>query len=249
MPAVLHTRSGILSVALSFAIVQAGCVTVPTMGEGGASSGKVQSTALTPAEQRLRQQSAQFDVKSSLQGCLAGAAAGALLGMMSGGKRSNNMLIGAAIGCGVGLGANAYVQSKRRTYQNEEQRMAAMIADVRADNQKLAGLISTSKEVIAADRQRIKTLNKAYRTKSIDMEDARRQMASVKANRDHLQRTADSLKKKEDNWVEISNLERQAGSDTTKLDSEIKKLRTQVSSLEKEVQLMDKQINVSPVAA
>lgn len=127
--------------------------------------------------------------------------------------------------------------------------MAAMIADVRADNQKLAGLISTSKEVIAADRRKIAEIDKAYRKKAISMDDARRQMANVKANRDHLQKTANSLKKKEDNWIEISNLERQSGSDTAKLDAEIKKLQSQVSSLEKEVKLMDKQINVSPVAA
>ncbi len=249
MLARLPTRLVVLSVTLSFATVQVGCVTVPTVGGGGASGGGTQATALTPAEQRMRQESSQLDVKSSIQGCLAGAAAGALVGMLAGGKRSNNVLIGAAIGCGVGLGANAYVQSKRSKYHTEEQRMAAMIADVRADNQKLAGLISTSKEVIAADRRKIAEIDKAYRKKAISMDDARRQMANVKANRDHLQKTANSLKKKEDNWIEISNLEKQSGSDTAKLDAEIKKLQSQVSSLEKEVKLMDKQINVSPVAA
>ncbi len=251
MLARLPTRSGILCVTLSFAVVQMGCVTVPTAdGSGASRSGaSAQAVALTPAEQRMREQSSQLDVKSSIQGCLAGAAAGALVGMLAGGKRSNNMLVGAAIGCGVGLGANAYVQSKRSQYHTEEQRMAAIIADVQADNKKLASLISTSQEVIAADRRRIAEIDKAYRKKSISMDDARRQMASVKANRDHLQKTANSLKKKEQNWIEVSNLEKQAGSDTAKLDTEIKKLQSKVSGLEKEVQLMDKQINVSPVAA
>ncbi len=248
MLASLPSRPGIVCLTLSFAIVQAGCVTMPTAG-GGGSSGQTQATSLTPAEQRMRQESAQLDVKSSLQGCLAGAAAGALLGMLSGGNRSNNMLVGAAIGCGVGLGANAYVQSKRKTYQNEEQRMAAMIADVREDNRRLAGLISSSQEVIAADRRKIAEVDAAYRKKAISIDDARRQLASVKANRDHLQKTASTLQKKEDDWVQISNLERQSGSDTTKLDAEINVLKGQVSSLQKEVKLMDKQINVSPVAA
>lgn len=205
--------------------------------------------SLTPAEQRMREQSSTFDVKTSLQGCAAGAVAGALLGMLSKGDRSNNVMIGAAAGCGVGLAANAYVQTKRNSYQNEEQRMASMIADVRADNARLAGLISSSKEVIAADKRKLAQVDKAYRQKSISASQARRDLAGVRANRAHLQKTVDTLREKEDNWIEISELERRSGADTRGLDKEIGKLRSQVSALEKEMSLMDKQIRVSPVAA
>lgn len=252
MPAAVRNRSGTLCAILSCAIVGGGCDTAPIAGKRGTSGGYAQARALTPAEQRLRQESAPLDAKTSIQGCLAGAAAGALLGMLAGRDRDNRskgVMIGAAVGCGVGVGVNAYVQSKRRQYQNEEQRMESMIADVRADNRRLAGLISTSKDVMAADRRKIAEIDKAYARKSISANEARQQLTSVKANRDHLRKTLGSLKKKEGDWAQISNLERGAGSDTTELDTEIEKLKTQVSTLEKEVTLMDKRINASPVAA
>jgi uncharacterized membrane protein len=196
----------------------------------------------------MRQQSSQLDAKTSLQGCAAGAVAGALLGMLSDGKRSNNMMIGAAAGCAVGLAANAYVQSKRQQYQNDEQRIAAMTADVRAENARLSSLIETSEEVIAADRKRLAQVNAAYRSKAISTEQARRDLAGVKANRDQMQNTVDALKNKQNDWVEISNLERQTGTNTAQLDQEIGVLKKRISGLEQEVALMDKQINASPVA-
>lgn len=238
-----RTGKSIAVVSLSLALLQAGCAGYPTMSSGNASG-----VPLTPAEQRMRQQSSQLDAKTSLQGCAAGAVAGALLGMLSDGKRSNNMMIGAAAGCAVGLAANAYVQSKRQQYQNDEQRIAAMTADVRAENARLSSLIETSEEVIAADRKRLAQVNAAYRSKAISTEQARRDLAGVKANRDQMQNTVNALKDKQSDWVEISNLERQTGTNTAQLDQEIGVLKKRISGLEQEVALMDKQINASPVA-
>lgn len=237
-----------VTLAMSLVITQTGCVSVPTLPSGGTSSGGTQVASLTPAERKMREDSAKLDAKSSLQGCLAGAAAGALVGMLSGGKRRNNMLIGAAIGCGVGVGANAYIQSKRQQYQYDEQRLQSIIADVRADNERLASLISSSKAVMAADRKKIAAIDKAYRSKSVSLEEARREMASVKANRNHLKHTVGALQEKEQSWQEVSKAERSSGANTAQLDVEITKLRRKVTSLEKEVALMDQQINVSPVA-
>ncbi|SDX20289.1 YMGG-like glycine zipper-containing protein [Thiocapsa roseopersicina] len=238
-----RTGKSIVVVSVSLALLQAGCAGYPTMS-GGTASG----VPLTPAEQRMRQQSSQLDAKTSLQGCAAGAVAGALLGMLSDGKRSNNMMIGAAAGCAVGLAANAYVQSKRQQYQNDEQRIAAMTADVRAENARISSLIATSEEVIAADRKRLAQVNAAYRNKAISSEQARRDLAGVKSNRDQLRSTVDSLKAKQQDWVDISNLERQSGTNTAQLDQEIGSLKKRISGLEQEVALMDKQINASPVA-
>jgi hypothetical protein len=243
MPIESRTGRNLLYLSLTLALVQSGCVTTPTNGGGyGATA------PLTPAEQRMRQQSSQLDAKTSIQGCAAGAVAGALLGMLSDGKRSNNMMIGAAAGCAVGLAANAYVQSKRQQYHNDEQRIAAMTADVRAENARISSLIATSEEVIAADRQRLAQVNAAYRSKAISSEQARRDLAGVKANRDQLQSTVDSLKSKQQDWVDISNLERQSGTNTAQLDQEIGALKKRISGLEQEVALMDRQINASPVA-
>jgi cell division protein FtsB len=91
-------------------------------------------------------------------------------------------------------------------------------------------------------------VNAAYRKKAISAEQARRDLAGVKANRDQLQNTVKSLRDKENDWVEISSLERQSGTDTAQLDKAIGSLKKRISGLEQEVALMDKQINASPVA-
>jgi len=243
----------LLCIPLSLALLQSGCASNVSRG-GSASSGGYggyggQATSMTQQERSLRQQSAQLDATSSIQGCVAGAALGALVGMLAGGRnRSQNVAVGAAIGCGVGVGANAYVQSKRSSYQSEEERMGAIIADVRADNRKLSSLITTTKSVTNADRRKLQEVDKAYRKKAVSRDQARRELASVKANRDQIQRTVNALKKKENDWIEVAELERRSGSNTAKLDREIAKLKSQVSSLEREVALMDQQIRVSPAA-
>ncbi len=207
---------------------------------------------LTPAERRLRQESSVFS-KSNVQGCVTGAVGGALLAALltnkGRGRRAPNMAIGALVGCGVGVGVNSYVQSQRTHYRNHEARMRVMIADARRDNEKLARLISTSKEVIVEDRRKIVAIDNAYRAKGVSTARARAQMSQVKANRDHLKRTLSTLKKKEQDWVRVSHMERRAGANTAGLDVEIRRLQMQVSSLEEEIELMDQQINVSPVAA
>jgi hypothetical protein len=243
----VDSRAGVWRIALPLAaLMQAGCVTTGGM-MGGPGAG-APSQPLSPAEQRLRQQSGQLDAKTSLQGCAAGAVAGALLSLLAAGDREDNLMIGIGAGCAVGFATNAYIQTKRQQYQNNEMRIAAMTADVRAENQRVAALIATSEEVIAADRQRIAAVDAAYRKRAISVDQARRDLARAKDNRAQMQKTVDALRQKEADWIEISSMERQVGSDTAALDREIGDLRKRISSLEKELALMDRQINASPVA-
>lgn len=247
MPPVRATRTGVLPMVLSIALAQAGCASDP-FGDQWGSSGDA-DRSLTPAEQRLRQESTLMEGKSALQGCVVGAIGGALIGMLAGGdKRNNNLLAGAAIGCGAGLAANAYVQYQRDQYQDNEQRIMAMTADVRVDNEKLARLIATGHEVMAADQRKIGEINAAYRKKSISADAMRRQIAGIKANRDQLQQTVAAMQKKENRWAEIASQERQAGSNTAELDAEIGRMKSRVSSLQQEVTLLDQKINASPAA-
>lgn len=200
----------------------------------------------------MRQESGIFS-KSNVQGCMTGAIGGALLAALltnrGRDRRGRNIAIGAAVGCGIGVGVNSYVQTQRTHYRNHEARMRVMIADARRDNEKLARLIRTSKEVMAEDRRKIAAIDSAYRAKGVSTAEARAQMSRVKANRDHLKKTLSSLKRKQEDWVRISHMERQVGANTAGLDAEIRRLQVQVSSLEDEIELMDLQISVSPVAA
>lgn len=248
-----HSRTLALLLLPSFVLVS-GCNTMPTTGGAAAntsssSASRLASTReLTADEKKLRAQSAGFKGQSYVQGCVAGAAAGALVGMLVRGDRSQNVLIGAAAGCGAGLAANAYIQSKRQQFSDNEDRINAMIADVRADNEKLASLIDTTKSVIAADRSRIAEVDAAYRSKSISLQQAKTQLASVRANRDHLQGTVKNLEEKTKNWETISASEREIGTDTSGLDMEISQMESKVNSMKSEVALLDSQINASPIA-
>jgi outer membrane lipoprotein SlyB len=236
-------RALVALVVLSLTLT--GCVTTPITEGGGA----VQ-TNLTPAEQRLRKQSSGIDVKTSIQGCLAGAAVGTLVGaLVGGGDRNKRMLVGAAVGCAAGLTANAYVQSKRQRYQDSEQRIAAMTTELRAENARYAELVSTSQEVIDADRKTLAKLKSNIKKKTISNEEARRELARVQDNRDSMRNALGTLNKKKQHWQEIAEMERQSGANTAQLDKEIKTLQKRISGLEKEVALMDRQINATPVAA
>jgi ribosomal protein S24E len=239
-----HSSAALLAATLSVALI--GCAS--TARDDGVYRG---SGSLSPSEQSLRRQSSDL-TRTNTQACVTVGAAAALATLLLSGGRSDageRAAVAALAGCGVGIGVNSYVQHRRQQYAYSEQRLQAMIQDVRQDNAKVARLISTSREVMETDRQRIADVNRAYKRKDISLAQARREMSAVEDNRNHLKQTLAALRKKESDWVQISRIERGAGADTRGLDAEIAKLRGQIATLEEELRLMDQQIRVSPVSA
>ena len=227
-------------------ILLTGCAS--TTGLGGRSH---ESRDLTPAERSLRQQSSEL-TETNIQACLTGGAvAGIAMLLLSQGRRdaTQRTMLAALAGCGIGVGVNSYVQERRRQYVYSEQRLQAMIQDLRRDNAKVARLIGTSRKVMSADRRRIAEVNQSYARKKISLAQARREIRAVEDNRNHLEQTLSALKKKEHDWLLISRSERRIGSDTRHLDAEIQKLQEQIATLEEDLRLMDEQIRVSPVSA
>lgn len=228
-----------------------GCVaTTPTAGA------RASYASYSPAEAALRKQAQPFS-RTSMQGCVAGAAAGALLGLLVDSmqndrrhnSRRNKMLIGAAGGCAAGMAANVYVQNRRNQYQRNEVRINAMIADVRADNERIAGLISTTRRVIADDQRRIAEVTRLYRDKQISVAQARAELARVKENRRLLGNTISGVKEREQDWREVAAIERRSGVNTARLDAEINQLKGKVAALEAEAALIDREIAATPAAA
>ena len=213
-------------------------------------SNDTRDASLTPAERQMREES-KFFTKSNVQACLAtGLAVGVLAALLSGGgNRGRNAALGFAAGCGIGVGVNSYVQNKRTHYRNGEQRMNSIIADLRQENQKLTRLIDTSGQVLQEDRRRIAQIDGAYENKTISLAEAKKRMARVRDNRDHLKTTLAALKEKQDEWYKVRDIEQRGGVNTAGLDAEIATLEQQVSSLEGEIELMDQQIAASPVPA
>lgn len=244
--------SMLFGVAMAVALTGlSGCyATMPTAGASASYA------RYTPAEAALRRQAQPFS-KTSMQGCVAGAAAGALLGllvdsMQNDGRRNSRrdkVLIGAAGGCAAGMAANVYVQNQRNRYYSNEARLNAMIADVRADNERIAGLIATTRQVIADDQRRIAEVKRQYRDKQISLAAARAELARVQENRRLLGNTIAGVKERQENWSEVAAIERRAGANTTQLDAEIRQLKNKVSVLEAEAALIDREIAATPAAA
>jgi len=201
----------------------------------------------TPAEQQLRAESAVFN-KSGLQACLITGGATAVLTYLI--KKDEGAAIAAAIvGCGVGIGANYYLQQRRKQYANDEQRLEQMIADVRADNERLGRIIKSAEEVIDEDQKKIDSIDRDYKNKQITMEQAQQKMQSVDDNREFLEQTLANLKKREANWLEIVEEERgsQSTTDMAGMDQEIGQLQNQIAALESDLEILVNRRSVSPI--
>lgn len=226
------------AVILCGSLLLAGCATSPQYSSGA---------PLTPEEQRLRQQADTYNetvVEGAVIGALIGAAAGALIG-----GDAKGAAIGAGAGALLGGGAGAYLANKQEQYSNDEQRLDAITADVRADNQRTAGILDSAKKVIAADKAKIRQIDKQLASGQINLAQARTQMASVDENKRYLEATIKNLKAKQAQWEEVA-ARSQGGSNPQKvaeMNQEIKKLERQVAVLESELDSLVQQRRVSRV--
>lgn len=212
-------------VALAMALMLGACTTTSN------------DTARTPAEQKMREQAATFNTTIA-EGAVAGCVVGAILGILASNRNHGS---GAAIGCGAGAavgGATGYmVASTQEKYANEEARLDAMTADLKADNQRLAGLIESSRQVIASDKAAIDNLEKQVAAKKISTAQAKTELAKVDDNISYLKQTVANLKKREEEYqVARNEAAAKAGTQATaEMDQEITTLQTQIASLEKDL--------------
>lgn len=194
-------------------------------------------SARTPAEQKMRDQAATFNTTVA-EGAVTGCVVGAIIGILASNRNHGS---GAAIGCGAGAalgGATGYmVASTQEKYANEESRLDAMTADLKADNQRLAGLIESSRQVIASDMAAIQNLEQQVVDKKITASQARAELTKVDENISYLRQTVANLKKREEEYqVARNKAAAQAGAQAAKeVDAEISTLQTQIATLEKDL--------------
>lgn len=211
---------------------------------------------LTPAEQRMREQADTYNqtiFEGALTGCGAGLLAGMLLGATTKKNKGQNVLAGAAIGCvagaAIGGGVGAYVADKQEKYATKEQQLDSMIADVRVDNQRLAGLITATEQVIADDKTRMDQIDHDLAAGKITMEQAKQKMAAVDDNRAYLDNTLAELNKRKDTYLAAAQ-ETAAGASKTKaaaMNAEIATLQKQIAQLESDRDSLAKRRTVSRV--
>ena len=224
----------------ALALARAGLI-----GAGGCATA-TPSRPLTPAEQRMRAQAADFNrtiaegvVFGALLGAMAGAAAGAAVKSKN---RGEGAAIGAAIGALAGgvLGgaAGSYYADKKQQYANEEQRLDSILADLRQQNTELAQLVDSTRTVVAADQQRLGQIDHDLAARRISRQQAQQQLAEVDGNIRFLQQTVSTLRERRADW--------QAVADTARTDTSsarIQQMDQEINRLEQQIQLIEGELN------
>jgi len=191
-----------------------------------------QDLALTPAEQRMRDQSRAFQ-KTVWEGALIGASAGAIWGLVKG-DDARDVMKKALIGGAAGGLAGAYVAHKQKEYAGKEDQLDSMIADVRESNRLAEELAVSVREVIAEDKRRLASVQRDYkagRATQAEIENARRRVSENKAV------VAQASKGAREKYSMFEGAEREyrqqnPGTDTARLQSEIKAYNLQVETLD-----------------
>ncbi len=212
------------------------------------SQNPMSSRPLSPDEQQLREESQVFN-RTVLEWTLALCGAGALAGLAAG-RNLQSVLIGCGAGAVVGFGAGYYVEQKRSSYRNTEQRLDAMIADVQDDNQQLQRTLAATQKVVKADMAKIERIDQQLKQGEITAAQAQERMRAVDENREFLEETLANLKERRDEWRRIAYETRNEGSSQKQAEMrrEIDNLERQIAQLEGELDTLVQRREISPVA-
>jgi uncharacterized protein YcfJ len=186
---------------------------------------------LSPAQRRMREQSAAFN-KTIWQGALTGAAIGGIGTWLAGGDKKD-IVIGTAVGGVAGALAGAYVAQKQKEYAAKEDVLNSMISDARTKNQEAQQLISAMQEVIAEDKRKIAALKTKRQQQAVTEKELQQELAVVKDDRRVMQESISDAQKQ----VEVfrgakAEYEKQyPGSNTAQLGSEIQTLQGRIDTM------------------
>jgi uncharacterized protein YgiM (DUF1202 family) len=192
-------------------------------------------TTGSKADQRLtKSESAKFFTKSGTTACVGGAAISGAACLLLGGDEKKCAALAAAA-CVAGFAADKYLDKKRQEYADAEDRVDAMIADVRKDNQELKSLTKISQTVLNEDKKKLREIQNSIDSDELQKSQAKKELASIDANTAYLRDTLKNLHERQKEWQEIANSERKSGSDVEDLDAEINSMKNQIAQLELEV--------------
>lgn len=195
----------------------------------------VDQSTLSPAEKRLREQADTFN-QTVVEGAVAGCVAGLLVGLLAGGNnRGQGAAIGCAAGAAVGGATGYYIADKQEQYANEEARLDSMTDDVRKDNQRLADMIATSRQVIAEDSKTLDGLNQKIASGQMSKEKAKQELARIDENTQYMQKTLAKLKEKHDEYVQARAQTQGSAQRAQAMDKEIGTLEKQIAQLEGDI--------------
>ena len=206
-------------------------------------SGSMYSDSQAPVDPRIaNSRSAEFFSTSGWQACAGGAGVG-ILGCMLGNPSNQTqcMLISAAVMCGVGMGANYYLDYLRTRYANDEQRLDAMTADVRKDNQELRALTQSARSVINDDKQKIAQIKKANTANQQQRSRAQQQLAEIDSNTAFLKDKLANAQAKHQEWQKVAVSQHGSGARMDALNAEINNMQQQITALQNELDQLSQQ--------
>ncbi len=248
MFALFHPR------AARSALVALLCVSMVAACTTGGGSGGADDQSLTPEQRRLRAQTADYNntiVGGVAAGALLGTVVGALIGAAAGNRNTGAIVAGAAIGAAAGgaLGgvAGQYVANKKRQYANENNRLDAMAADVRSENQRLEQLIATSRAVVAQDRADLERLRGEVVNRRVARSDLDRRVATAEQDAAQIQQAIGRLHERRNQYVAGRNdtLRENRGANSGAMDAEIHRLDGQIAQLEGQLNELNTVIGIT----
>jgi len=203
-------------------------------GSGGSpgSQEAVASAELTPAEKRMREQSQAFQ-KTVWQGALFGAGSGVLWAIIQG-DDTKDILKNALIGDAVGGFSGTYIAHKQEQYSNKEDQLDSMIADVRESNEDTEALIASVRQVIDEDKRRLASVQKqvtAGTATDAQLNAVRNRISDNQAVVDQASKGARE-KYRMFQGAEQEFSKRNPGTDTSRLQSELKAYNQQIETLD-----------------
>ncbi|MBQ0132966.1 MAG: hypothetical protein KBT18_12590 [Comamonas sp.] len=184
-------------------VVLSGCLaTGGAMNTG--ESGDASSTELDVAgDLRLTSGTdAKFFSNSGFQSCIVAGGGTAALCLLIG-KAPKQCLVPALAACGVAMGANYYLDQRRAQYADKTQRLNAMTSDVKADSDNVAMRSNTMKNVLKDDKARMVAIEKSIRTKNVNAQAARKELAQIDKNIALMKKELGVMKDKSSGYQEV----------------------------------------------
>jgi hypothetical protein len=233
-----------LAGALAGTMLLTSCAQVQSMQDQLASLSEPERP-LSPAEQKLKDQAADYN-RTVFEGMLVGAVGGAALGAGVGAvavsdNRTAGALTGALIGAvgGAVLGATGgyYYANLKQQYADQEQRLDALLVDLRAENQKMEGIVATVRAIVGENRAKLDRVAAELRTHKLNREQADHELSAVDGARKNLEKHLAGMRKSRERWQEIAASERAqgGGAKLAQMDHEIGKLESQIALMQTEI--------------
>ena len=239
----------VLALLLACSVCVSACASQRGSGGEDTQTPGVGGSPMTADEEQLRKEANTFNT-TVVQGSLLGAGLGILAGVLIGattGRVENMVKYGAVGGVTGGVlgGVDGYMVAKQQEAGNNRIRMIqSMTRDVEADNEKLHALVESSNRILADSKRQLADINQQVETKTANLAEARATKSRVEQNRNVMQSSLDSLKKRRDTYQKAAA---QTGGDTRELDAQIQLLNQQIVELERNILAMNQALAVSRV--